>query len=600
MAVLAALAAPAAARAAGIEAVGVLGNSGVAGPALVRAAGGGPSGVAADAGLTLWTSGGDAVNRLALDGRCLERFPLGPAGTRIVGQVFAVLGGRLYFVADVPGKGPVLMALPMRPGAAAAPVEAALPASASPDPPYALAARPLGGRLVMAARVKGEAERPVHVFTVDPAGGAVAPLARLDGPGVYGLAVDEARGVVYVGTGVLSAFHADGRPVEGFPVACMKTPAIPPQFRGRLSLAGGALWDTAWYGFLSRHNLAGEGDPGRVIEWSHDLDYPSQMLALAEGGGPRQPLVVTCAESDAFYFAVWRGADRDFSLVRRLGCLPVITSVGLSRDGWATVGTRRTQLLWRWDDAADAVPARADIHMAVTPVHFAPDGVFALGGQYHLDERMNAEGYVPTLFPYKPGNRNEASRGPRPPFKRPVGLSVQPGAGRVGLFVTDAETRGLWRTTTSADRPMDLDAAGWQPVKIAGDPPAAPSDVVALADGRLLVADAGAVLLLVPEGDAYRTAWRMDRWGDGPAQRFGPALRLAADGPWMLVSDTRRHRLVWIDWTDRRVLGEFGRADEAGDDLRHLASPGQVALCGDRALAADAGNQRVLRLVLRP
>jgi hypothetical protein len=75
---------------------------------------------------------------------------------------------------------------------------------------------------------------------------------------------------------------------------------------------------------------------------------------------------------------------------------------------------------------------------------------------------------------------------------------------------------------------------------------------------------------------------------------------MALDGAWLLVSDTARHRLLWLDWRRRAVLGQLGHTDEAGADPSHLASPTLVALRGARALVADAGNQRVLKLTLRP
>ena len=593
---------PALSRGAAIEAVGVLGNSGIAGPALVRVGGDAPTGVAVDADRTLWVGAGDGVNRLTLDGRLLERFALEPAGSRASSLTFAVLGGSLYFLGDVPGKGRALFELAMRSGATAKPLPVALPPLEASHIPHVLAAEPLGGKLVIAARVKGEKETPIVVYAVDPAQGTLEPVARLEGQSVAGVAVDAARRVIYVGTGVISAFRADGRPVDGFPVPCMKTPAIPTQFRGRLSLAGGALWDTAWYGFLSRHDLAGDGDPGRVLEWSHDLDYATQILGLRPDSAGADPLIITCAEPDAVYFAVWRRAERELRLLRRLGCLPMISSLGLARDGSITVGTARTQLGWHWDDPADAVPCLADIHVATTPVYFTGDAIFALGAVYHLKDGQNRDGPWPLLFHRRPGDRNEARRAERVPIKQPVGLSVQikPPSRGARLFVTDAATRQVWQTAMHADHPLGLDNKNWQPLKIAGDALRAPTDVVALADGRLILADAGAVLLLEPQGDGWHAAWRMERWGEGPAQHFGGRLRLAVDGAWMVVSDTDRHRLVWIDWTERRVLAEFGRADAAGDSLARLSSPAQVAVQGERAVAADAGNQRIVKLMLRP
>jgi hypothetical protein len=78
------------------------------------------------------------------------------------------------------------------------------------------------------------------------------------------------------------------------------------------------------------------------------------------------------------------------------------------------------------------------------------------------------------------------------------------------------------------------------------------------------------------------------------------SLHLAAYGSWLLVSDTDRHRVLWLDWQQRTVLAQFGETDTAGDDPTHLKGPTLVALATTRAVVADAGNQRVLKLDLRP
>jgi hypothetical protein len=48
------------------------------------------------------------------------------------------------------------------------------------------------------------------------------------------------------------------------------------------------------------------------------------------------------------------------------------------------------------------------------------------------------------------------------------------------------------------------------------------------------------------------------------------------------------------------VIGQSGETDTPGDDAQHLNLPSQVALRGARAVVADAENQRILKLVLRP
>jgi len=127
----------------------------------------------------------------------------------------------------------------------------------------------------------------------------------------------------------------------------------------------------------------------------------------------------------------------------------------------------------------------------------------------------------------------------------------------------------------------------------------APTDIAALTDGRLIVADEGRLVVLAPNGDGYRMAGEF-RWGETEVQRLGKRLHFAVDGSWMLLSDTERHRVLWLDWTEWRALAIWGETDKAGDDLWHLHSPTFVALRGTKALVADGGNRRVLKLQLTP
>ncbi|MDQ3816009.1 MAG: hypothetical protein M3347_19035 [Armatimonadota bacterium] len=66
-----------------------------------------------------------------------------------------------------------------------------------------------------------------------------------------------------------------------------------------------------------------------------------------------------------------------------------------------------------------------------------------------------------------------------------------------------------------------------------------------------------------------------------------------------LSSDTARHRVLWLDWTTRQLLAQFGETDRASDDATHLSAPGEVAVQGTRAGVADSGNQRVMKLELK-
>ena len=623
---LALAAAAAAAQGATIRAVGALGNSGQAGPGLLRCGpfplDGAASGAAIDRDWTLWVSGGDRINRVGLDGRLVESFPLQPPGSTVDSRTFAVLDATLYFLGRRAGKEAVLFALPMRSGATARPLPVALPQRKRRHLPYCLAPQPLRGSLVLATEPKEPADDQIAVFLIDPKARACRRAFTLDGSYPHGVAVDERRGVIYVGANfglfvggvthgqvyAITAVRPDGRVVsEAFPAPCTKTPATPTQFRGVVSLAAGALWDSAWYGFLARLDLEGRGAPGRIVEWHHELDYPTQVLGLldgpraAESPAAADPLVIATRMPDACYFALWERAGQRLRLVRRIGCLPVISSLGLAADGRVTVGTARAQLWWAWDDRADAPPRKAGLHVALTPPLFQGERFFAVAAQYRLSRRRPSP-LRATVFTSRPGGRNEARRFSDPlPFKTPVGLAVRstPGKHDAVLFVTDAAGKQLWRADFSQPT-LQPKAPTWRAVPIDGHRLRAPGDLAALTDGRLLLADAGQILLLAPRGDRFRVLWRWDRWGTGTDAHLGPQVRFAVDGRSMLIADTGRHRVVWLDWADRRMLACFGQTDRAGGDGLHLSQPTFVALQGTRALVADAANQRILKLTLHP
>jgi len=589
--------------AAELQPVGVIGNSGEAGAGLVRAnPRGGYSGAALDSDGTLWLSGGDALNRVGLDGHLIERFPLEPNGSLVDSRSFAVLDGQLYFFVGS-GKTTALFALPMRSGATAKALPLKLPERRNEWERCCLAPQPYKKQLVLAANAKA-ADQGATVFLLNPTDGAIKPAFTIKGAAPQGVAVDEKREVIYVGASNIFAVKPDGTVLPGFPVACTKTPAIPTSFNGVISLANDSLWETAWYGFLSRLDLHGNAAPGRVVQWHHDLDYPAQVLALnaaADGQrGSSEALLITTPYPWAYYFACWDGAQQELRLLRRIGCLPHVYSLGLSEDGWITVGLPHSQLWWKWDDGGAAPVRQADIHIAATPGFFRGEEFFALAKVYHVNDQQNKT-CIPAEFSRRMLDRNEARRvGEWVPMKQPVGLAVQEPIGKSGAFLlaTDAASKQLWRTPFNLGNLTPEDK--WQAVPVEGDGLRAPTDIVALRDGRVLLADEGSIMLLEPAANGFKTVWRWEKWGDTPDACFGKRLRMAVDGTNVLVSDSDRHRVVWLDWAERKLLAICGETDKPGDDAKHLNAPTFVALSGTRAVVADSGNQRVVKIVLKP
>ena len=613
---------PAVVQAASIHAVGVIGNSGRANASLVRV-GGFPlgeanSGAAIDRDHTLWLSGGDRINRVGVDGRLIESFPLGRKGATVHSRTFAVLDETLYFFVRLGPREAALFALPMQSDGAARPVDVDLPRRKRAHLPFCLSPQPLDGQLVIATEPEEAEDNRTGVYFVDPEAGTIRQAFSLKGTYPHGLATDEERRRLYIGARFgmfvggtthpnvygIAAVRPDGTPVSNdFPVPCTKTPAIPSQFRGLISLAAGALWETAWYGFVARLDLHGRGAPGRIVQWHHGLGYPTQILGLRDtrSTGPLDPVLITTPMPDAFYFAVWDRAQMQLQLTRRIGALPLMNGLGLSDDGWITVGTARTQLWWRWEDPADAAPHKAQLHVAVTPPFLQGGQCLAMAAQYGLATRRKLP-RVPTVFSHRRGGRNEGQRvGSTSPVKDPVGLAVrvEPGKNRGTIFVTDAVTKQIWQTDIWLPK-LQPNEKNWAPLKVQKGALTAPTDIAALTDGRLLVADHGRIAMLKPTPDGHCVDWQLDRWGTHPAQGFGQRLRFALDGAWLLVSDTDRHRVVWLDWARRAPIGQLGVTDTPGDDASHLSAPTLVALRGTRAVVADSGNQRILKVALHP
>ncbi len=517
------------------------------------------------------------------------------------GGTFATLNGTLYFLGQQPKGEFALFKLAMHDGGKAAAMALTLPVRDHDYLPYALAANPLDGRIYLATRTKDDKNKPISVFRIDPVAGTIETAFRFDGSDAFGLAIDPAKKVIYVGTGEIHALTADGQELSGFPVPAMKTPAIPTNFRGHVSVAAGALWDTAHYGFLSRHDLLGAPGPGRLTQWNHDLYDATQFIGLlpTSDSTAADPMAITCSEADTVYIAAWEKSSNSLQFLHRLGSLPTITGIALSVEGDVVIGIDRATLWYDWNDAADAVPRKAEMHILITPAIFHGPVMFGFGAQYHLHDGSNVNGFGPMRFPRRSTGSNEAERALPALLPAPKGLAAQFPHGP--LFVTDSVSKQILRAPFDPDSLSIPAGTAWQPIKIDGTPLAAPGDIIALTDGRLIVADAGTILFLEPKADTYHVSTRFIRWGDNDADHFGARLRLAADGALLAVADTDRQRVVCFDLTESTpgLLTQFGQTDTPGDDFSHLHDPRQIAIKADRAIVADAGNQRVIKLVIR-
>ena len=638
-----------------LEFAGVLGNSGIAGEALVRTSlaskgrdgSGLNSGVFLDRDLRVWTSGGDAFNCLTFDGRLVQRYPLQPAGSRLDTPAFAELDGVLYAFGHLPKPDPktrsdvVLFGLPLN-SAGTNRVNAGQQTGARLQPTQPFVVPPSGGlhgeafeaqpvaafsevpshqtgvlcptahdgKLLLALGVEADGVRQVAIEAFAPDTKARTRLFTLPGDYACALALEPGGKALFVGGyfgKYVGANVHQPRVHEILKIAwdgtvqwrreCLETPANPTLFRGIVSWAGGALWDTAWYGFFARFDPNGKTAPGKVASWDMRIPYVSQVLDvrsvqnLLPPAGPAEtldPLLLANHSPEHTYLAVWDDAAQEIQLRQRYGSLPQIRSVNLNADGWVNVGTDGIQLWWRFDDAANAPPRFANHSAACTPGAFRGEWLCGIS----LGERALPSVSRPALGreSAQPAHEQVA------PFNDAIGFAVASSTdGKSLAYATDNREKRVWRTTMDARLWAPL-KSGWKALTVDGGALTAPGDLTVLADGALMVADGGALIRLEAAGDTLRVTARLDHWGDGPEQHFGAQLRLAGDGRWLLVSDTDRHRVLLVDAARLNVLAQFGTTDADGPAENQLAGPGTVALAGARALVADSGNQRVVKL----
>jgi len=591
---------------------GVLGNSGRAGDTLVRVnlaavardGNGLRSGGYVDRDGRVWLSGGDAINCLDLEGRLIKRYPFAVQGSRIDSTAFAALEGTLYFFGHPPAPrtGVTLFALPMSGDTIQ---EVADFPEFSPGSGI-LASTPRDGKLVYAFPGANGEEKRIVVGTFDPRTKTRERVFEVPGHQPSAVAIDGDGNSLYLG-GYFGKYVGgnmhqpevceivklgwDGR--EAWRRVSLSTPAEPTQFRGIVSEAGGALWEPAWYGFFARFDREGKSAPGKIANWDMRIPFVTQVvdvrraLGLLPAAGVAttlDPLLVTLSMPEAAYLAAWDDAASELKLNRRYGALPDLAAVAINPDGWVDAGGR----WWRFDDACNAAPAFANFTQPVTSGVWRDDWVCGLTTG---DKVMPCVGR-PAL------GRQSAQLSPAEtaPFGKARGFAVIKSKipGKSVAFATEGGGNRIW--TSLMDERLWAPQKGWKPVACASVKN--PGDIAVLDDATLVVVDGASLVLLDWKNGVLTEKSRLSKWGIAPDQAFGRNLRLAADGKNILVSDADQHRVLLVDRTAFKPVAQFGVAGQAGPGEQQLDSPGAVALAGHRAVVADVGNQRIVKLSL--
>jgi hypothetical protein len=627
------------ASAGSLEHAGVLGNSGVAGAELIRVQPSPdlPSGIYWDDESTLWIDGGDAILRTSVDGRLLERRPLSPACRRVSSWAFAVVQGVLYFFGEQPDPitlnvGPrqyqsrmALFALPLKPGGQVTLVKAfaELPEHVAGG---CLAANDVNGKLLFAKprpTPTPENRDEIGLFLLDPATGQVEETFDPKASRLHGLVYDEEAKRVYVGG--FWGLHVAARVTHpdvyetvifspsGQELAremSLSTEAIPSEYRGVMSLAGGGLWQFAWYGFLARLDSQLQPAPGTIRAWNLELNYPCQMVAPATDASSAaqsarrgaQPLALSTMDDQHHYVGHWDDDQKQLQLNQRVGALARVQSLAMHPDGWVAVGSCYKTLWWNWEDRPQDPPRFANVGAGLVNGYFVGEHLVSLAppvDSQNPEDRAIAWTFAPAVGTAS----SQPDHGRQTPIRVPAGLCWAPGDStrpddRGFVLAVDQQTGTIWRTTVSdhLGRP-DLDQ--WKPLRVS-QPLAQPRELAWLPGRTLAIADGTAVIFAHLHGDELIVQSRLESMGDRPADRLGSQLHLAADQSILVVADTQRHRVIVYDAASRQPLAQAGVVDVPGDGLDRLNHPTLVAIRGSRVLVYDQGNQRLIKLEYRP
>ena len=535
---------------------GILGNSGEQGGTLVRfgdtsrARG---MGVVADRFGSLWDRAGAGVlNRYAPDGRLLAHYRIpDPAGSNdqiaLVGDtVVLLIGDQLYALPVTAPSGSEAAGLGLRAQC------------------ISFGAR--DGRV--AAAVKDE------ILLIEPASRDTRKVATFRG--VQALDFGPGKSLLVMADGRVHKL-VDGKPVEdGWPKGAPGE---------RMQFLDGCVFGHAWHGTIRRFTADLEPSPGVVLggasgSFIGHLDQNSELIngrgmAMLRGG-----LFAVSGFGGILHLMAWDGEKQQMTLVRRIGSVPACRGIGLDREGnvWWHAGS------WKWGDRPDTPlrlgvnapehPGVAQAVMLDNDSMVAPASLWGKPAFYHGPLTGEVQ-----------GQRIDQGCGLK---KDRVGCAVYRSKGILTLLtINEAGDGQAFAIGSDGTYQRDLGPVALRPAA----PVKAWSSLAMKDPDTLLGAGDGYVVEMARDGNDWKEArrWRAD---------FGAAIWIAADAGRLWVADRNRHRVVALDLATGGALAVFGTPDTPGTNLASLSGPTAIAARGDRAVAYDAGNQRLVKLSL--
>lgn len=545
-----------------IRCAGVLGNSGEQGASLVRFENGvtGGFGVVCDRYGSLWDRGGTALNRYAVDGRLLASYRLPKVQADRNSDMIALSGDTLIL-----RLGTQLYALPVDApaGSEAQPmkIEANKMSFSSKDG-WVIASKGAELFLVNAAGEK----KPVATLKRNPDALEFGP----DG----GICVVQDWKVYKVVQGVGEGLELVG-PAPGERPQCLN----------------GNWYGSAWHSTLRRFDRNLQPAPGVVLGGNSGsfIGHVAEQSEVVNGRGLAQlrpDLFAISGYGGIIHLLEWKGAEKRFEPIRRIGSVQACTALGLDREGrtWCISGN------WDWNDSPSApqhwgVPTPDKIFGIATMDSDVLCGYGTMWGKPavmfgKMDKeigmgRIESQTNLP----------KEAVAVALSEINRKRVLLILEANGK--LSAASINDNGSYRADAGA---VQLNAAA--PVKEW-------TSLASSGKDSLFGAGDGYVIEFMRDGDNWKEKRRWNSFGQDDGDKFGAVIFLASDSGRLWVSDKFRNRIVCFDLASGNKLAAYGVADSAGTEISKLNSPTVIAARGQKAAVYDSGNQRIMKLEMQ-
>ncbi len=541
---------------------GVLGNSGEQGNSLVKYEGGTTSGigVVCDRYGTLWDRGGTALNRYAVDGRLLASYRLPKVNADRNSDAIALSGDTLILRL---GKSLYSLSIDAPAGTEVKDMKIdAEKMSLSSKDGWVIASK---GPDVFLVNATGE-KKPVVTLEKNPENlefGSDGAVCVTQGWKVYKVIPGGANKLELVA----------GAPGE------------------RPICIDGNWYGSAWHSTLRKFDGKLQPAPGVVLGGNSGsfIGHVAEQSEVVNGRGLAKINDNLFAISGLFgviHLLEWKGEDKRFEPVRRIGALRDCNAIGLDRDGhvWCVSGN------WDWSDGPS------------TPQHWgvpAPEKVFGIttmdsgslcgygimwGKPMVMFGKMDKE--------IRLGRIEQQTSLP----KEAVAVAVSELNKKRVLLILDAKGK-VSAANINADGSYNSDGGDVQ--LTTAEPVKAWTSLASPSNDMLVCAGDGFVIEFARDGSGWKEKRRWNSFGQDAADKFGPQIWLAEDSGRLWVSDSKRNRVLCFDQASGKLIASYGTADSAGTEISKLDAPEVIAASGNRATVYDSGNQRILKLEIQ-